>query len=131
MSGIPDGKPDLRRSLSARDPPAREIARRPAVTRHGELVRRIARPEPSACGKIGSPIKRVAALRGIVDYLNGLGATSEQIRHIGFYYGQSSRTAVFSFATFTPIRTRCTAPATRMASACYCTRSGAIAAASS
>ena len=37
-------------------------------------------------------------LRGIVDYLKGLGATSEQIRHISFHYGQSSR--VFSFATF-------------------------------
>lgn len=52
-------------------------------------------------GEIGSPIKRVAALRGIVDYLNGLGAASEQIRHIALHYGQTSRTAVFSFATFT------------------------------
>jgi hypothetical protein len=51
--------------------------------------------------RIGSPIKRVAALRSqVVDVLNEIAATPEAIRHLGLRYRQASRSATFDFATF-------------------------------
>ena len=56
-------------------------------------------------------------LRRIVDYLNGLGATSEQIRHISFHYGQTSRTAaVWSFAACANAMASSSVRAVRMSS---------------